>query len=346
MTKQIVLLTGISGFIGLHIAKQLLEQGFHVRGSIRNMKKTQSIKNTLENASVNVNELSFVELDLTSDKGWDNAAEGCDYVMHVASPYAAAEPKHEDEMIKPAVDGSLRALRAAKKAGVKRVVLTSSTMTMMATMKSGEIGPNDWADTNAKEIGTYAKDIGTYAKSKTLAEQAAWKFMEEQDSAMELVTVHPGGVFGPALGDDISGQSMSMIEQMLRGKVPMLANVAIPMVDVRDVANVHVQAMTHTKAAGQRIIASRSEAIHLKEIAKILKEHGYKGPSTRVAPNLLIRIMSLFDSEAKGMVGLLNMNISADNSKALELFDWTPRPFSETVLDAAASVIKITQVEL
>lgn len=336
MTKQTVLLTGISGFIGLHIAKQLLDKGFHVRGSIRNMKKAQNIKNTLEKASVNVNELSFVELDLTSDKGWDNAAEGCDYVMHVASPFAAAEPKHEDEMIKPAVDGSLRALRAAKKAGVKRVVLTSSTISMMATMKTGTIGPDDWSDTNSKEIGTYAK-------SKTLAEQAAWKFMEEQHSAMELVTINPGGVFGPALGDDISGQSMSMIEQMLRGKIPMLANVAIPMVDVRDVANVHVQAMTHAKAAGQRIIAARSEAIHLTEIAKILKDYGYKGPSTRVAPNLLIRIMSLFDSEAKGMLGFLDMNISADNSKARELFHWTPRPFSETVLDAAISIKKIQE---
>lgn len=336
MTKQIVLLTGISGFIGLHIAKQLLDQGFHVRGSIRNLKKAQSITNTLEKASANVSELSFVELDLTSDNGWDNAAEGCDYVMHVASPYAAAEPKHEDEMIKPAVDGSLRALRAAKKAGVKRVVLTSSTMTMMATMKSGTIRPNDWADTNAK-------DIGTYAKSKTLAEQAAWQFMGEQNSAMELVTVNPGGVFGPALGDDISGQSMSMIDQMLRGKVPMLANVAIPMIDVRDVANVHVQAMTHPKAAGQRIIASRPEAIHITEIAKILKEHDYKGPSTRVAPNLLLRFMSLFDNEAKGMVGLLGMNISADNSKTLELFDWAPRPFSESVLDAAKSIKKIQE---
>ncbi|MBQ4890410.1 SDR family NAD(P)-dependent oxidoreductase [Shewanella sp. MMG014] len=334
MAKQIVLLTGISGFIGLHIAKQLLDKGFHVRGSIRNLKKAQSIKNTLEKASADVSELSFIELDLTSDKGWDNAAEGCDYVMHVASPYAAAEPKHEDEMIKPAVDGSLRALRAAKKAGVKRVVLTSSTMTMMATMKTGTIGPNDWANTNSR-------DIGTYAKSKTLAEQAAWQFMEKQDSAMELVTVNPGGVFGPALGDDITGQSMTMIDQMLRGKIPMLANVAIPMVDVRDVASVHVQAMTHAKAAGQRIVASRSEPIHLKEIAKILKEHGYKGPSTRIAPNLLIRFMSLFDSEAKGMVGLLDMNIGADNSKARELFDWSPRPFSETVLDAAKSIIKI-----
>ncbi|GEA51466.1 dihydroflavonol-4-reductase [Vibrio inusitatus NBRC 102082] len=336
MAKQIVLLTGISGFIGLHIAKQLLDKGFHVRGSIRNLKKAEIIKNTLEKASADISELSFIELDLTSDNGWDSAAEGCDYVMHVASPYAAAEPKHEDEMIIPAVDGSLRALRAAKNAGVKRVVLTSSAMTMMATMKSGTFGPNDWADTNSI-------DIGTYAKSKTLAEQAAWQFMEKQDSALELVTVNPGGVFGPALGDDITGQSMTMIDQMLRGKIPMLANVAMPMIDVRDVANIHVQAMIHPNAAGQRIVASRSEPTHLTEIPKILKEHGYKGPSTRIAPNLLLRFMALFDNEAKGMVGLLGVNVRADNSKTLELFDWSPRPFSEAVLDAATAVAQITQ---
>ncbi|UPR46433.1 aldehyde reductase [Vibrio cyclitrophicus] len=336
MAKQIVLLTGISGFIGLHIAKQLLDQGFHVRGSIRSLKKAENIKNTLEKASADVSELSFIELDLTSDKGWDNAAKGCDYVMHVASPYAAAEPKHEDDMIKPAVDGSLRALRAAKKAGVKRVVLTSSTMTMMATMKRGTFGPDDWADTRSK-------DIGTYAKSKTLAEQAAWQFMEKQHSTMELVTVNPGAVFGPVLGDDITGQSMTMIDQMLRGKIPMIADVTMPMVDVRDVANIHVQAMTTAKAAGQRIIASHSEATRLAEIPKILKEHGYKGPSTRIAPNLLLRFMSLFDNEAKGMVGLLGMNVRADNSQALELFDWTPRPFSETVLDSAKAIKKIQE---
>ncbi len=336
MTKQTVLLTGISGFIGLHIAKQLLDQGFHVRGSIRNLKKAANIKNTLKEASSDVSELSFVELDLTSDKGWDNAAAGCDYVMHVASPFAVAEPKHEDEMIKPAVDGSLRALRAAEKAGVKRVVLTSSVLAMMATMKSGTFGPNDWADTNSK-------DISTYAKSKTLAEQAAWQSMEKQVSSMELVTVSPGAVFGPALGDNITGQSMTMIDQMLRGKVPMLGNIAIPMIDVRDVANAHVQAMIHTKAAGQRIIACRSEPTHFTEIARILKEHGYKGPSTRIAPNLLLRFMSFFDKEAKGMVGFLGMNVRADNSKALELFDWTPRPFSETILDAAKSIIKIQE---
>ncbi|MEL0624318.1 aldehyde reductase [Marinomonas arenicola] len=334
MTKKIVLLTGISGFIGLHIAKELLNKGFHVRGSLRNLKKAENIKNTLKKASSDVSELSFIELDLTSEKGWDCAAENCDYVMHVASPYAAAEPKHEDDMIKPAVDGSLRALRAAKKAGVKRVVLTSSTMTMMATMKSGTFGPNDWAD-------THSKDIGTYAKSKTLAEQAAWQFMEQQDSAMELVTVHPGGVFGPTLDDDIAGQSMEMIDQMLRGKIPMLANVAIPMVDVRDVANAHIQAMTNTKVAGQRIIVSHSEPTHLTEIARILKTHGYKGPSTRIAPNLLLRFMALFDNEAKGMLGLLGMNVHADNSKALTLFDWNPRPFSESVLDAATSITRI-----
>ncbi|PMH44901.1 NAD-dependent epimerase [Vibrio sp. 10N.286.49.B3] len=296
------------------------------------MKRADQIKKVLQNSSADVSKLSFVELDLTSDKGWDNATEGCDYLLHVASPYSVANPKNADDMIKPAVEGSLRALRAAKKAGIKRVVLTSSTLTMMATMKSGTFGPNDWADTNSK-------DISTYAKSKTLAEKAAWQFMDEQnDDSMELVSISPGGVFGPPLGSDITGQSLTMIDKMLKGKVPMIANIAMPMVDVRDVAKIHVQAMTHPDAKNQRIIASHSEPNRILEIAKTLKNEGYQGPSVRTAPDLLLRVISLFDDEAKGMVGLLGKTVHADNSKTVDMFGWSPRPFTQSVLDSAKAI--------
>lgn len=333
MRKETVLLTGISGYIGLHCAQQLLNEGFEVRGSVRSAAKEKAVRETLSAASVDTTNLSIVELDLTSDEGWDEAVSGCDYVMHVASPYSAANPKHEDEMIVPAVQGTLRALRAAKNAGVKRVVLTSSALAMMASMKTGTFGPKDWADTNSA-------DISTYAKSKTLAEKAAWDFIASQsgEAQMEMVSVNPGGVFGPPLGNDITGQTMTIIAQMLQGKIPMMANIAMPMGDVRDVAKLHVQAMTTPDAAGKRIIASAAEPSKLVEIAQILKSEGYKGPSTRVAPNILLRIMSLFDREAKGMVGMLGMNLHADNAQTRSLFNWTPRPFSESVLDAAAAV--------
>jgi nucleoside-diphosphate-sugar epimerase len=338
MEKEKVLLTGISGYIGLHCAQQLLNEGFEVCGSVRNATKGKEVLETLSAASVDTTNLSIIELDLTSDKGWDNAASGCNYVMHVASPFATANPKSEGEMIIPAVEGTLRALRAAKKAGVKRVVLTSSGLAMFGSIKTGKFGPKDWTNTSAT-------NVSTYTKSKTLAEKSAWDFIADQarEPAMEMVSVNPGGVFGPPLGHDISGQTMTMLDRMLRGKMPMVPNVSFPMVDVRDLAKLHVQAMTTHDAAGKRIVASTAKSSSFLEIAQILKDKGYKGPSTRVAPSFLLRFMSLFNREAQGVVGMLGMDLNADNTQARSLFNWTPRPFEESVLDAAAAVKVITR---
>lgn len=330
---ETVLLTGVSGYIGLHCAQQLLEAGFAVRGSVRNKAKEQEVRDTLAAASVNTANLTIVELDLARDTGWDDAAQGCDYVMHVASPYVIANPKSEDEIIKPAVEGTLRALSAAKKAGVKRVVLTSSFLSMAGSMKTGTVKPSDWTDVNAK-------DVNTYTKSKTLAEKAAWDFVNGQtgDDKFEMVVINPGAVFGPPLGRDITGSSMSMMDQMLRGKMPMVPASAMAMVDVRDVASLHVQAMTHPAAASLRILASDSVARSFADVAQVLKDDGHKGPSTRIAPNFLLRTIALFDREAKGMLGFLGMNLSTDNSKTRQLFGWTPIPFKQSVSDTGIAV--------
>lgn len=338
MKKETVLLTGISGYIGLHCAQHLLNEGFQVRGSVRDSVKEKEVRETLSAASVDTTNLIIVELDLTSDRGWDEATSGCDYVMHVASPFVVASPKNEDEMIVPAVEGSLRALRAAKKSGVKRVVLTSSALAMFGSMKTGTFGPDDWTDTNSS-------DISTYTKSKTLAEKAAWDFISNQsgENMMEMVSVNPGGVFGPPLGSNITGSSMTTIDKMLRGKVPMVANVAFPMVDVRDIAKLHILAMTTPEAAGKRIVAANATGNSFVEIAQVLKTEGYKGPSTRIAPNIFLRFMSLFDAEAKGMVGMLGMNLTGDNRLTRSLFDWDPIPFTKSVLDTAAAIKSITR---
>ncbi|MBL4740858.1 MAG: aldehyde reductase [Sneathiella sp.] len=330
---ETVLLTGVSGYIGLHCAQQLLEAGFVVRGSVRSKAKEQEVRETLAAASIDTTNLSIVELNLANDVGWDEAAQGCDYVMHVASPFAIANPKAEDDMIKPAVEGTLRALRAAKKAGIKRVVLTSSTISMMGSMKAGTVKPSDWTDVNAK-------DVSTYAKSKTLAEKAAWDFVNGQnsDDKMEMVVINPGAVLGPPLGRDITGASMSMIDQMLRGKMPMVPKSAFAMVDVRDVATLHVKALTHPDAASLRIIASDTMPRGFAEVAQILKDEGHKGPSTRLAPNFVLRFIALFDREAKGMLGFLGMNLGNDNSKTCQLFGWTPIPFKQTVRETGAAV--------
>ena len=328
-----VLLTGISGYIGLHCAKELLNGGYSVRGSVRNQAKGQEVRSTLEAASVDTQNLMIVELDLTSDRGWENATAGCEFVMHVASPFIIANPKDPQEMLSPAVDGSLRALRAAKRAGVKRVVLTSSIVSMMGSMKTGTFGPDAWTDIDTP-------DVSTYMKSKTLAEKAAWDFINQQveEVPMELTVIAPGGVFGPPLGQNISGQSMSMLDQMLRGKLPMVPNAAFPMVDVRDVAKLHVQALSLPKGAGIRFIAASAEPNGFQSAAQFLKDEGYKGPSTRIAPNFLLRFVANFDREAKGMLALLGMNLSCDNSQTRELFNWEPIPFKQSVLESAAAV--------
>jgi dihydroflavonol-4-reductase len=331
--SQTVLITGISGYIGLHCAAAALRDGYRVRGTVRNREKEEEVRETLASVSLDGDNLEFVELDLTSDDGWSSAAEGCAYVLHVASPFVIANPKHEDEMLVPAIQGTLRVLRAAKEAGVERVVLTSTALAMFGSMKTGTFGPDDWTDVETP-------NISTYTKSKTLAERAAWDFVAEQsdENPMELVVINPGGVFGAPLGKNISGQSMNMLDQMLKGKVPMVPNAAFPMVDVRDVAMLHIQAMTLPEANGHRVIAAHSKPFAFAHLAKTLNEGGYKGPSARVAPNFLLRFMSLFDREAKGMLGFLDMKVEADNSETRTLFDWTPIPLEQSVLESAAAV--------
>ena len=261
---------------------------------------------------------------------------GCDFLMHVASPFAIANPKDPADMISPAVDGSLRALRAAKKAGIRRVILTSSIVAMMGSMKVGRFNSDSWTDVDAP-------DIMTYIKSKTLAEKAAWDFVDSQagKSRIELVVIAPGGVFGPPIGNTITGQSMSSLDQMLRGKLPMVPQTEFPMVDVRDVAKIHVKALKVPDASGKRIIVASEEPNGFVSMAQILKNAGYKGPSTRVAPNFLLRVLSIFDREVKGMLNLLGMKLSCDNSETIKMFDWTPITFKQSVLDAATAVKSI-----
>ncbi|CAM2066665.1 Aldehyde reductase [Sulfidibacter corallicola] len=336
--KETVLVTGVSGYIGLHCAAELLRAGYRVRGSVRSLKKEKEVRETMASANVDATKLDFVELDLTKDTGWAEANEGCDYVLHVASPFTLANPKHEDEMIIPAVEGTLRALRAARSAGVKRLVLTSSVLSMMGSMKEGQFGPQAWTDTNSKEISTYTK-------SKTLAEKAAWDYMKSLpgDESFELVVVNPGGVLGPPLGRNVSGQTMTMVGKMIAGKMPLVPKTAFPMVDVRDVAKIHLSAMTNEKAAGRRIIAALSEPVSFLEMAQTLKKSGYGRVGTRVAPNLMLRFLSFFDREAKGLVGMLDMNLKSDNSTARELFRWNPTPIDQSVLETAQAVKHISQ---
>jgi len=322
-----VLLTGVTGYIGQHCAAELLRQGYEVVGTMRSRVKADATRIAIAKVAP-VDGLSFVEADLLSDKGWAEAMKGCAYVMHVASPFMLAEPKDENEMIAPAVEGTKRVIAAAQLARVKRLVLTSSTFAMIAGKDSGRYGPDAWSDTNA--------NIGAYAKSKTLAERAAWAVAKGGD--MELTVVNPGAVFGPSLGATMDGQSVEMMTAMINGKMPMLPDMSMGMVDVRDVARLHVKAMTADGAAGKRFIAASAEPIEMTTLARVLKEAGYSKVSSRRAPTILLKFIGLFDAEVRGMLPFIGKAAAYENQTTFEVLQWQPTPLETSFREMAAAL--------
>jgi dihydroflavonol-4-reductase len=333
MNKK-VLLTGISGYIGNHCAVELLKNGYSVRGSVRSLSKKEKVIEAITKEIDRNDNLVFCELDLLEDKGWDKAMEGCEFVLHVASPFINIEPKDENEYIRPAVDGTMRALKAAKKAGVKRVVLTSSMVSMLEDAdKSINIDYNSW--TNVK-----AKNVSAYAKSKTLAERSAWDFVKNQnkENPMELSVVNPGPVFGPSLSGNLEGASMGMFKNMILGKVPMVPKSSINMSDVRDVAKIHVLALENKNANGKRFIVTTEKPYAFQDLAQILKSNGYDKVSTKLAPNFLLKFIGNFDREARSMRAFIGKTYNGDVSSTMKTFNWKPINFEKTVLDSAKSI--------
>ena len=329
--EETVLVTGISGYIGLHCAKELQANGYKVRGTVRSQDKAALATTALARAGVRAEEISFVEADLLDDSGWAEAMAGCDYVLHVASPFIMGEPDDPDELIRPAVDGTNRILSFAQAAGIKRVVLTSSTVAVSSDMESGTGGPGDWPDPDK---------VGTYAKSKILAERAAWRFVEARGEVegFDLVVINPGGVMGPCLTGKARGTSTTMISDMINGKMPMIPDISVGLVDVRDVAMVHVTALKMAEAAGQRFILASEEPIPMMHVAETLKRAGYDKVSTRKAPSLLLRFLALFSKDVRGMATFLGRKVRADNRTTRELLGWKPTPMKTSLVDMAQSL--------
>ena len=325
--KEKVLVTGISGYIGQHIAEELLKQGYSVVGTVRSLYKAESTKASLASV-ISVKNLDFVKADLLKDEGWDEAMKGCTYVLHVASPFVLAEPKNENELIDPAVEGTKRVIAAAKRAGVKRLVITSTIFSIIGGKESGKCGPEDWSDTN--------KNIGAYAKSKTLAEKVAWK--ATKNGSMEMVAILPGAVFGPPIGGKAEGQSAAMIQTMINGKMPMIPDSAMGMVDVRDIARLQVKALTTKEAAGKRFIAASSEPVSLMHLAKVLKDAGFTKVPTRQAPTIMVKIMSLFDREARGSTPILGKRVALNNKETFDILEWKPTPIEKSIVDMAKAI--------
>lgn len=335
-----VLVTGITGFIGTHVAIQLLKNGYTVRGSMRNLNRKDSILEILKAncPDLNPDSVEFVKGELTNPEDWDIAMKDIEYVMHIASPLPLDLKKDENDLIIPAREGTLNVLKAAHRHNVKRVVLTSSIAAIGHghKIKSRSYSEDDW--TNLKGKG----DITPYIKSKTIAESEAWEFVNQTDVNSELVVINPGYVLGPLLEKDYS-DSAQIIRKLMAGEIPGLPRISFPLVDVRDVAEMHVWAMELPEAAGKRFI-SVNESSWYKEIAMILKNEFpdyQKKIKTFVLPDFFIRLYGLFDKDTKVILSELGCFKTYENSQAVELFNWTPRSNKEAIVSMAESMIRL-----
>ena len=336
--QQRVLVTGGSGFIAGHIILQLLEHGYLVRTTVRSLDREAAVRAVLHDAGmVNGDNLSFVAADLTSDSGWPEAVAGVDFVQHVASPVQPGHVENEDDLIIPAREGALRVLRAARDAGVRRVVLTSAFHAV-----SWGWPHDDHVFTEADWTILDGPGVDAYGKSKTLAERGAWDFIAKEGGAMELTTILPVAVMGSVMGKDISG-SNHIVKAMLDGAMPGFPNIFIPIVDVRDVASAHILAMTTPDAAGQRFLISSGPVMALKQIGGILTSNlgdAAKNVPTRSIPSLVVRVAALFSPQFRPTVPDLGYRKRISNEKARRVLGWEPRPSEGAIVAAGESMVR------
>lgn len=329
MSKTAVV-TGVSGYLGLHIAKELLDAGYSVVGTIRSRDKEAVVLEALEPV-VETAKLSFVIADLNDDSGWSEAMVGADYLMHVASPFILKEPKDLNEYMRPAKEGTRRVLKAAAAAGVKRVVATSTYLTMAGHLTEGTYGPESRTSIDDPKINAYIA-------SKIGAENEIWDFQGENPGGPEIVTIHPGAIMGPPLNQSTDGTSMSTLKSMIEGKIPGIPPIYTSMVDVRDVAKLHVTALETANISGNRYVAAHAAPNSYFELSEILRAAGYEKTPTRMLPALLIRTGALFSPEMRSMRAFLGKKTTADNSASIRDLGFAPRDLKETILETAASL--------
>lgn len=335
--QQLVLVTGGSGFIAGHCILALLDQGYLVRATVRSLERERAVRDVLANAGMtHAESLSFVAADLLSDDGWADAMEGCDYVLHVASPVHPGHVENENDLIVPAREGTLRVLRAARDAGVKRLVLTSAFHAVgWGHPHDGHVfTEEDWTVIDGP-------GVDAYGKSKTLAERAAWDFVADDGGSLELTTILPVAVMGPVMGKDISG-SNHIVARILRGEMPGFPHLWIPIVDVRDVANAHVLALSTPEAAGQRFLLASGPAMSLKQIGEIIRTHlggAARRVSTRSIPSLMLRAAAMINRELRPTVADLDYARRVSSEKARQTLGWRARPAEEAIVAAAESMV-------
>jgi nucleoside-diphosphate-sugar epimerase len=329
-----VLVTGGSGFLGGWCVVELLRRGHRVRTTVRDLSREPEVRAAVGSEVEAGDNLTVLAADLTADEGWEAAVAGCDHVLHVASPFPPAQPKDPDELIVPAREGTLRVLRAALGAGVDRVVVTSSVAAVGGGAKpsSGPLEEADWTDlANPK--------LSPYVRSKTIAERAAWDLVREAGESGRLAVVNPGAILGPALSEERSF-SLEVVERLLKG-MPGVPRIGFSIVDVRDVADLHLRAMSAPEAGGERFIAV-ARFRWMSEVAETLRdrlgEDAAKVPS-RSVPDLVVRAMGLFDPGVRSITGQLGRKLTYSSEKAERTLGWSPRPTEETIVECARSVI-------
>ena len=333
-----VLLTGISGWIAKHTAIELLNAGYEVLGTIRNNNLVDQTKQTISKYA-STEKLSFVELDLLKDDGWNEAAKGCGYIFHVASPFPMKVSSNRESLLPVAVDGTLRVLNAGLNAGVEQIIKTSSIVAMFRKPNRTnpyKFGENDWTDEN------WIEGVSDYFLSKTKAEKAAWRLMESKGLKNKLTTINPGGVFGDAL-DKKGGTSIEYIRQFMKGKFPGAPKFAVLISDVKDIAKAHVACIGNNKVGGRRLIVGKEvkKLVELSQlIAEAMPEYKKKLPKKEL-PNLMVKLISYIDSSAKTMIPDLGIMMQTDTSYAEEILGFKFKPAKGCISENAKSVVRL-----
>ena len=333
-----VLLTGISGWIAKHIAIELLNAGYEVLGTIRNKNLVDQTKQTISKYA-STEKLSFVELDLLKDDGWNEASKGCRYIFHIASPFPMKVSSNRENLLPVAVDGTLRVLNAGLNTGVEQIIKTSSIVAMFRKPNRTNpytFGENDWSDEN------WIEGVSDYFLSKTKAEKAAWRLMESKGLKNKLTTINPGGVFGDAL-DKKGGTSIEYIRQFMKGKFPGAPKFAVLISDVKDIAKAHVACIGNNKVGGRRLIVGKDvkRLVELSQlIAEAMPEYKKKLP-TKELPNLMVKLISYIDSSAKTMIPDLGIMMQTDTSYAEEILGFKFKPAKGCISENAKSVVRL-----
>jgi len=334
-----VLVTGGSGFVGAHIILQLLARGHQVRTTVRKPERRDAVLAMLAAGGAPSTEaLSFFTADLEADAGWAQAVQGCDYVLHVASPLPSHVPKDENELIRPAREGTLRVLRAARDAGVKRVVVTSSFAAIGYGHPPRSVPFDETSWTNLDG----GAEVQPYVKSKTLAERAAWDFVAREGGDLELSVINPAGIFGPVLGDDYAG-SIGLMKALMDGAMPAAPRIHFGLVDVRDIADLHIRAMTDPAAKGERFLAVAGEPMSLHEIARLLRLRmgtaAVRAPRLEL-PNWLVRLMAIAVPRVRDALPQLGKVRRSTSAKARRVLGWSPRGNEEIIVATAESLVR------